>query len=101
MAGGAELEEALAAFYRGTTLPSVVEKTMAANFPYHNRYVLSTLNVSSYAGSYPAVDHEFQIKGRWRWVRRPIWIDFFGSSARSCLLLSSYRGERVRPTGTS
>jgi hypothetical protein len=62
--GGAALEEALAAFYWGTMLPSVVEKTMAANFPYHNGYVLSTLNVSSYAGSYPAVDHEFQIKGR-------------------------------------
>ncbi|WP_158750606.1 hypothetical protein [Acidobacterium sp. S8] len=64
MAGGAELEEALAAFYWGTILPSVVEKTMAADFPYHSGYVLSTLNVSSYAGSYPAVDHEFQIKGR-------------------------------------
>jgi hypothetical protein len=64
MAGGAELEEALAALYWGTILPSVVEKIMAANFPYHNGYVLSTLNVSSYAGSYPAVDHEFQIKGR-------------------------------------
>jgi hypothetical protein len=64
IAGGAELEEALAAFYWGTILPSVVEKTMAANFPYPNGYVLSTLNVSSYAGSYPAVDHEFQIRGR-------------------------------------
>ena len=63
-AGGAELEEALAAFYWGTILPSVVEKTMAANFPYSSGYVLSTLNVTSYAGSYPAVDHEFQIKGR-------------------------------------
>ncbi|HEY2472990.1 MAG TPA: hypothetical protein VGI45_34735 [Terracidiphilus sp.] len=58
--GGAELEQALAAFYWGTILPSVVEKTMAADFPYHNGYVLSTLNVTSYAGSYPAVDHEFQ-----------------------------------------
>src|ERR1700751_3447510 len=64
IAGGAELEEALAAFYWGTILPSVVEKIMAANFPYHNGYVLSTLNVSSYAGSYPAVDHEFQIERR-------------------------------------
>lgn len=64
IADGAGLEEALAAFYWGTILPSVVEKTMAADFPYHNGYVLSTLNVSSYAGSYPAVDHEFQIKGR-------------------------------------
>lgn len=64
MDGGPELEEALAAFYWGTVLPSVVERTMAANFPYHDGYVLSTLNVKSYAGSYPAVDHEFQIKGR-------------------------------------
>ena len=63
-AGGAELENALAAFYWGTILPSVAEKTFAANFPYHDGYVLSTLNVNSYAGSYPAVDHEFQIKGR-------------------------------------
>jgi hypothetical protein len=64
IAGGTELEDALAAFYWGTMLPSVVEKTMAAKFPYSNGYVLSTLNVGSYAGSYPAVDHEFQIKGR-------------------------------------
>ena len=64
IAGGAELEDALAAFYWGTMLPSVVEKTMAAGFPYSSGYVLSTLNVHSYAGSYPAVDHEFQIKGR-------------------------------------
>jgi hypothetical protein len=62
--GGPQLEEALAAYYWGTMLPSVVEKTMAAKFPYHDGYVLSTLNVNSYAGSYPAVDHEFQIKGR-------------------------------------
>ena len=62
--GGTELEDALAAFYWGTMLPSVVEKTMAAHFPYSTGYVLSTLNVKSYAGSYPAVDHEFQIKGR-------------------------------------
>ena len=62
--GGAALETALAQFYWGTMLPSVVEKTLAAHFPYSDGYVLSTLNVQSYAGSYPAVDHEFQIKGR-------------------------------------
>lgn len=62
--GNRELESTLAAFYWGTMLPSVVEKTMAADFPYSSGYVLSTLNVKSYAGSYPAVDHEFQIKGR-------------------------------------
>jgi hypothetical protein len=63
-ADGSALEEALAAFHWGTILPSVVERTMAAKFPYRDGYVLSTLNVKSYAGSYPAVDHEFQIKGR-------------------------------------
>lgn len=62
--GGAELQNALAAFYWGTMLPSVVEKTMAARFPYSDGYVLSTLNVHAYAGSYPSVDHEFQIRGR-------------------------------------
>lgn len=64
MPGGTELEDALAGFYWGTMLPSVVEKTMAAKFPYSSGYVLSTLKTSAYAGSYPAVDHEFQIKGR-------------------------------------
>lgn len=64
MDGGKQLGNGLAAFYWGTMLPSVVEKTMAARFPYSSGYVLSTLNVRSYAGSYPAVDHEFQIKGR-------------------------------------
>ena len=64
VAGAPELEDALAGFYWGTMLPSVVEKTMAANFRYSSGYVLSTLNTSAYAGSYPAVDHEFQIKGR-------------------------------------
>jgi hypothetical protein len=64
IAGGKELEDALAGFYWGTMLPLVVEKTMAAKFPYSSGYVLSTLKVSAYAGSYPAVDHEFQIKGR-------------------------------------
>ena len=64
IAGGAELEDALAGFYWGTMLPLVVEKTMAAGFPYSSGYVLSTLKVDAYAGSYPAVDHEFQIKGR-------------------------------------
>jgi hypothetical protein len=64
ISGGANLEEALAAFYWGTMLPSVAEKTVAANFPYHDGYVLSTLSEGSYPGSYPAVDHEFQVKGR-------------------------------------
>ena len=61
---GEALENALAGFYWGTMLPSVVEKTKAKNYPYHDGYVVSTLNPKSYAGTYPDVDHEFQIKGR-------------------------------------
>ena len=60
----ANQSDALAAFTWGTILPSVVEKTMAAHFRYRSGYVLSTLETQAYAGSYPAVDHEFQIKGR-------------------------------------
>jgi hypothetical protein len=67
--GAQGLDDALAGFYWGTMLPLVVEKTMAAGweggkFPYASGYVLSTLNTKMYAGSYPAVDHEFQAKGR-------------------------------------
>ena len=62
--GGTELADALAGFYWGTILPLVVEKTMAAHFDYSTGYVLSTLNTKAYPGSYPAVDHEFQTKGR-------------------------------------
>ena len=61
---GEALENALAGFYWGTMLPSVVEKTKAKNYPYSDGYVISTLNPKSYAGTYPDVDHEFQIKGR-------------------------------------
>jgi hypothetical protein len=64
VAGGATLANTLAAFYWGTMLPSVVEKTLAAHFPYSSGYVLSTLSPDSYPGSYPSVDHEFQIRGR-------------------------------------
>jgi hypothetical protein len=64
IAGAPGLDDALAAFDWGTILPSVAERTFAARFPYASGYVLSTLNTAAYAGSYPAVDHEFQIKGR-------------------------------------
>ncbi len=62
--GGDGLAHTLAAFYWGTMLPSVVERTLARNFPVSDGYVLSTLNLHAYAGTYPDVDHEFQIKGR-------------------------------------
>ncbi|QZN85399.1 hypothetical protein [Cellulomonas sp. C5510] len=63
---GALLGEAFAGFYWGTMVPSVVERTRAAEFPDARGYVLSTL-ASTYAGTYPDVDHEFQIKGRLAW----------------------------------
>lgn len=62
--GGDTLANALAGFYWGTMLQSVIEKTKAKNYPYSSGYVISTLNPKAYAGSYPDVDHEFQIKGR-------------------------------------
>lgn len=62
--GGDTLANALAGFYWGTLLQSVIEKTKAKNYPYASGYVISTLNPKAYAGSYPDVDHEFQIKGR-------------------------------------
>ncbi|OOQ57952.1 hypothetical protein [Mucilaginibacter pedocola] len=61
---GEALANALAGFYWGTMLQSVIEKTKAKSYPYSSGYVISTLNPKAYAGSYPDVDHEFQIKGR-------------------------------------
>jgi hypothetical protein len=62
--GGEAFANTLAGFYWGTMLQSVIEKTKAKNYPYSSGYVISTLNPKAYAGSYPDVDHEFQIKGR-------------------------------------
>lgn len=62
--GGDAFANTLAGFYWGTMLQSVIEKTKAKNYPYASGYVISTLNPKAYAGSYPDVDHEFQIKGR-------------------------------------
>lgn len=64
IADGETLSNTLAGFYWGTMLPSVIEKTTAKKYPYSDGYVVSTLNPKSYAGTYPDVDHEFQIKGR-------------------------------------
>ena len=61
--GGELLADALAGFSWGTMLPSVVERTRAAGSPDARGYVVSTL-ASTYLGTYPDVDHEFQIKGR-------------------------------------
>lgn len=51
-------------FYWETLLPSIVERTRAKTYPVSDGYVVSTLQKGAYAGTYPDVDHEFQIKGR-------------------------------------
>ncbi|MGR3867047.1 hypothetical protein ACUXZZ_00465 [Streptomyces graminifolii] len=67
--GGDALADALAGFYWGTILPCVVERTTAADYPDRDGYVISTL-ADKYVGTYPDVDHEFQIKGRMAWGSR-------------------------------
>lgn len=62
--GGDLLADALAAFSWGTILPSVVERTRAIGYPLSDGYVVSTLEPGAYAGTYPDVDHEFQVRGR-------------------------------------
>ncbi|GAA1980392.1 hypothetical protein [Microbacterium pumilum] len=66
LAGGELLADAAAGFYWGTMLPSVIERTTAAGYPDPLGYVRSTM-AGMYAGTYPDVDHEFQIKGRLAW----------------------------------
>ncbi|RKR76447.1 hypothetical protein [Frondihabitans australicus] len=66
---GGELADAAAAFYWGTMLPSVIERTVAAGFADSSGFVVSTL-ADKYVGTYPDVDHEFQIKGRVAWGDR-------------------------------
>ena len=67
--GGELLADAAAGFYWGTMLPSVIERTTAADYPDPLGYVRSTM-AGMYAGTYPDVDHEFQIKGRLAWGDR-------------------------------
>ncbi|TXK18560.1 hypothetical protein [Homoserinibacter sp. GY 40078] len=61
--GGGALADALAGFYWDTMVPSIVERTTAADYADSSGYVVSTL-ADKYQGTYPDVDHEFQIKGR-------------------------------------
>lgn len=61
---GREFEDTAFQFYWKTLLPSVVEKNMINGYPGCDGYVVSTLQWNVYAGTYPDVDHEFQIKGR-------------------------------------
>ena len=67
--GGDALADAAAGFYWGTMLPSVIERTKAKGYADADGFVVSTL-ASMYSGTYPDVDHEFQIKGRLAWGSR-------------------------------
>jgi len=58
-------EKAYARFYWDNLLQQIAECTMMRDKPdVRDGYVLSTLNKRAYAGTYPAVDHEFHMKGR-------------------------------------
>lgn len=61
---GKLFEKAIAGFYWKTLLPCVIEQTKALKYPDREGYVISTLQEHVYAGTYPDVDHEFQVKGR-------------------------------------
>ncbi len=62
---GKEFEYALSRFYWDSILCEVAERTvMRKKKKIREGYVLSTLKVDFYGGTYPAVDHEFHIKGR-------------------------------------
>jgi len=65
MPNGARFEQAYARFYWDNLLPQIAERTlMRDKLDIREGYVFSTLNKAAYAGTYPAVDHEFHMKGR-------------------------------------
>ena len=61
---GSLLERALAGFYWDTLIPTVAERTLAADAPDADGYVLDTLEIETYSGTYPDVGHAFHVKGR-------------------------------------
>jgi hypothetical protein len=66
IAGGQEFMQAYAHFYWDNLLPEIAERTfMHKKKDIRDGYVLSTLKEKVYGGTYPAVDHEFHIKGRY------------------------------------
>lgn len=65
VAGGSDLTRTAAALYWKNLVPECAERTvMRNNRTWRDGYVLSTLELSFYAGTYPAVDHEFHIRAR-------------------------------------
>lgn len=62
---GPLFEKAWARFYWDNLLMQVAERTFMREMEdIREGYVLSTLDTKAYAGTYPAVDHEFHMKGR-------------------------------------
>ena len=60
-----DFQQTLLQFYWKSLLNECAERTfMAHDLEWREGYVLSTLQLSKYAGTYPAVDHEFHIRGR-------------------------------------
>lgn len=63
---GPVLERTYAHFYWDHLLLQIAERTfLRKKRDIREGYVLSTLNPRAYAGTYPAVDHEFHMKGRY------------------------------------
>lgn len=63
--GSDNLTRVLAEFYWKNLLCQCAERSfMAEKKRLREGYVLSTLNTDFYGGTYPAVDHEFHIRGR-------------------------------------
>lgn len=63
--GSGQLEKAMAHFYWQNLLNQCAERTlMRRKKRLREGYILSTLKTDFYAGTYPAVDHEFHIRGR-------------------------------------
>ncbi|MCC8023687.1 MAG: hypothetical protein LIO46_07960 [Clostridiales bacterium] len=62
---GEQFERAYAHFYWDNLLMQCAERTFQRRKKdIREGYVLSTLDTKAYAGTYPAVDHEFHMKGR-------------------------------------
>ena len=63
--GDKSFQNAVSKFYWKSLLPECAEKSLVQKRrKWKDGYVLSTLKLSKYAGTYPAVDHEFHIRGR-------------------------------------
>lgn len=59
-------EKTFGEFYWNNQLNQIAERTFLRDKEdIREGYVLSTLNTKAYAGTYPAVDHEFHMKGRY------------------------------------